>query len=471
MVYIFWGAGLLGKLMAKSWHGYGCESMYFVDSDSRLWGSMCEGLPVCSPEKIMDEKRRYQIIVTCKKDEGIYQKLAEYGVLKADVIKMGELWRILPDIWDGIKEYDIPNNPNGAQNRFGKVLFDLQRGLILGGVEAWTFQTAELLRRNDIESGYLVLDRNGETMPTEARYLIRLGYPGHDEIKRKIEAVAEAVWQNGPCNAIAAFTGIVFWGICYAKHMRPNELQVIAVVHNDEAGYYDAYMGMERYIDKCIIISTKMKDRLLERGFPEEKICFLPWKIACGSELKRGYSLKRLSLSLGYAGRVTVRQKRMDLLWKMVQRLEEKDMDFVLEIAGDGDYMEEFLSLVKRKKLQEKVRFLGFIPREEIPSFWQRQDIMVSCSDWEGHSISQAEAMAAGAVPIITDVSGARDDVDDGENGFVVEVGDVDGIVEKICFLYEHRELLPIMGRKAYESIKAKSEAMNLEEFWKSILI
>ena len=181
--------------------------------------------------------------------------------------------------------------------------------------------------------------------------------------------------------------------------------------------------------------------------------------------------MKRLSLSLGYAGRVTVRQKRMDLLWKMVQRLEEKDMDFVLEIAGDGDYMEEFLSLVKRKKLQEKVRFLGFIPREEIPSFWQRQDIMVSCSDWEGHSISQAEAMAAGAVPIITDVSGAGDDVDDGENGFVVEVGDVDGIVEKICFLYEHRELLPIMGRKAYESIKAKSEAVNLEEFWKSILI
>ena len=43
--------------------------------------------------------------------------------------------------------------------------------------------------------------------------------------------------------------------------------------------------------------------------------------------------------------------------------------------------------------------------------------------------------------------------------------------MEKICFLYEHRELLPIMGRKAYESIKAKSEAVNLEEFWKSILI
>lgn len=78
------------------------------------------------------------------------------------------------------------------------------------------------------------------------------------------------------------------------------------------------------------------------------------------------------------------------------------------------------------------VCFLGSLQFSRIQDFWKYQDIMVSCSELADYRIFQCGAMATGAVPTITDVFGARNDVTDGENGFVVEV---DQIVEKICFL------------------------------------
>ena len=95
---------------------------------------------------------------------------------------------------------------------------------------------------------------------------------------------------------------------------------------------------------------------------------------------------------------------------------------------------------------------------------------MVSCSDIEGHSISQTEAMSCGAVPVITDTSGARDDVIDGKNGFIVEIGNTNQIVERICYLNHHREQLRFMGENAHKSILEKSDILNQKQFWNEIL-
>ena len=91
---------------------------------------------------------------------------------------------------------------------------------------------------------------------------------------------------------------------------------------------------------------------------------------------------------------------------------------------------------------------------------------MISCSEWEGHSITQAEAMAGGAVPVITDVSGARDDVIDGKNGFIVPVGDVALLTDKIEYLYNNRDKLDMMGHMAHRTIYEKQKNINQKDFW-----
>ncbi len=469
--YIFFGAGKMGKALAQFWLNCGCRPTYFIDNNCSLWGKNYRGIPIYSPTKICDEDSNYLVIVSCNKMDEICQQLESYGISTGVIVRADELWKVLPDIWSEGKEYVDLKMEKEKRQSTQRMLFDLQGGLALGGIEAWVFQISQTFREWGMGVEYLTLNTCKHLILEEKENSVELDITGNEGQKTEIELAAEEIMRKMPCYLISNFTRSIFWGMCYAKHLRPEKFKIIAVIHNDEDRYYCAYTKMEKYIDCCIVLSSKMENELLRRGFPSKKIRYMYWDIGCQNQFLHHYSQRHEKLHIGYAGRITVRQKRADFLWEIIKKLSAKGIQFVFEIAGKGDYIEKILSSADEKGIADKVHFAGFLIRSEIPFFWQRQDIMVSCSDWEGHSISQCEAMAAGAVPIITDVSGARDDVIDGENGYVVDVGATDQIVEKICFLDKHRELLPVMGKKAYETIKQRTDSVNLEEFWKSILI
>lgn len=175
-------------------------------------------------------------------------------------------------------------------------------------------------------------------------------------------------------------------------------------------------------------------------------------------------------IKIGYAGRVVILQKRMDLLLKMIEILEDRDVNFCMEIAGDGPYREEMQRIVTEEGWDRHVHFLGALNREDIPAFWKRQDICVNIADAEGRCISKLEAMASGAVPVMTRTAGNPEDIMEGVNGYMVEIGDYDGMAEKIIFLAGHREMLPDLGMKAHDAIYPKCRRETHTEFWVNLL-
>ena len=183
-----------------------------------------------------------------------------------------------------------------------------------------------------------------------------------------------------------------------------------------------------------------------------------------------GAGEKNIYLQIGYAGRVTISQKRVDLFLELALKLKEKGIRFLLNIAGTGNYYEKLCERVQEEGLQDCIVCVGCIDRKGIPNFWKKQDIMVSCSEWEGHSISQSEAMAEGAVPVITDVSGARDDVTDGYNGYVVDVGDIDALADRIQKLYLDRTKLKQMSIRAHDTICKRQKDMDQTVFWDDLI-
>ena len=268
---------------------------------------------------------------------------------------------------------------------------------------------------------------------------------------------------------ICNFPFEIFEAACIVKkHLLPN-LHIIAVVHNDEEIYYRSYCVWKEYIDECLVISKRMKNALIERGFPTEKIKELYWKIPCKEVPDRSYSYPGEPLHIGYAGRLRKKQKRLDLIIDIAEKLRERKINYLLEIAGIGDYEDVLQREVFSRNLNSYIKFKGFIEHENILQFWEKQDIYLNCSDWEGHSISQSEAMAAGAVPVATNTSGTEDDIRHGYNGYLVELQDVDGIVRWIEYLYNNREFLPIMGIRCYDIVVKRNESINEEVFWKKI--
>lgn len=163
--------------------------------------------------------------------------------------------------------------------------------------------------------------------------------------------------------------------------------------------------------------------------------------------------------------------KRTDLLLRLAEVLLEKNENFILEIAGAGEYETNVRTFIDEERMGGYVRVIGRLSREEIPSFWERQDICVNISDTEGRSISIIEAMGGGAVPVVTATSGVREDIEDGVNGYIVPLGDYRAMADRIEYLSAHRDRLPQMGGLAHERIYPKSLMGPHLDFWKELLL
>ena len=88
-----------------------------------------------------------------------------------------------------------------------------------------------------------------------------------------------------------------------------------------------------------------------------------------------------------------------------------------------------------------------------------RSDIYLNISDFEGMSLTMLEAMAYGAFPVVTDVSGVMDVVKDGKNGLIVPIEKWLNCVDKIAALDADRELLTRGSRYNMDSIREKCDA------------
>ncbi len=471
-VRIFFGAGRIGRRLLVFSRECGLGVDYFVDNNPELWGKEIEGIPVVSISELKKISKDAEILVACKEEQGVVCQLLDMGFKSGQIKRCNSMIRMLGYLFKQ-PEWKLPLRlRDPLPERSGrKVIFDLSNGLVLGGVEAWSIQTAKYLEQLQYETCLMTNNAMIRNYQEENENKTVIVYSRDMSEWKKLDYLISFMTAGKYNNLICNFINPLFTAACLAKKLYPDSVRLIAVIHNDEDIYYQAYGEMQLLIDQCLVISKRIMKKLADTGFPKEKIRYLPWEIPCEKPFAHTYTLKGGCIHIGYAGRIVTVQKRLDYLIQIAEQLKEQGISFLLEIAGSGTYEEELKQEIEKRNLAFAVRFSGQIGRGQIMDFWKRQDIMISCSDYEGHSISQGEAMAAGAVPIITDVSGARDDVTDGENGFVVEVGAIGQIVKKICFLYHHRELLPVMGEKAYQTIKEKNNGAELEKLWKEVLL
>lgn len=470
MNIFFFGAGKLGRYWLEQWRSFGIEPEGIFDNNESLWGLMCDGVMVYSPDMI-GEFDFNNIFITCRNEREIIKQLSGLKIPGNSIIS-GSHNILNHMLYCAVKKMVTANFETEYYDCVidRRVLFDLQNGMVLGGVETWSYDLAKSLKKKGRQGVYLSAGPVGEgvrddTYPVQAFMLQRI-----EKQKDKIDLCIKKILENLPCTVICNFPQHIFWAACIAKQQFPKLVRIIAVQHNDELIYYETYCLWQEYIDRCMAISSAIEQKLLSFGMEKNKIGRLEWSIFCKEKINRRWSRENMCLQIGYAGRVTVIQKRIDLFVPLAGRLKRKDVQFRINIAGTGDYSETLQEKIKEGGFQDCMVCTGYIERKDIPDFWSRQDLMVSCSEYEGHSISQSEAMAEGAVPVITDVSGARDDVTDGYNGYVVAVGDIDALADRIQELYLDRDKLEQMGRRAHDTICERQKTMDQGAFWDDLI-
>jgi glycosyltransferase involved in cell wall biosynthesis len=82
-------------------------------------------------------------------------------------------------------------------------------------------------------------------------------------------------------------------------------------------------------------------------------------------------------------------------------------------------------------------------------------DALLLTSEFEGLPVVVLEAMSQGCVPVVSAVnSGVSQLLDDGRNGFLVPVGDVNGFVTRLQQLASNRELVRTLGTAAFQTMQ-----------------
>lgn len=107
-----------------------------------------------------------------------------------------------------------------------------------------------------------------------------------------------------------------------------------------------------------------------------------------------------------------------------------------LTILGSGHptYEAQLHTLVEQLDIKDRVRFVGKVPREEIPSWLKRFDVFLFTSIWpEPIAATVMEAMAAGLLVIGTEVGGQAEMLEHGQNALTFKAGDAKSLAEQIC--------------------------------------
>jgi len=118
-------------------------------------------------------------------------------------------------------------------------------------------------------------------------------------------------------------------------------------------------------------------------------------------------------------------EKHIHNLLRAVAKL-PAEIDFHVEIAGDGNQRKYLGELAQELKIAGRVTFSGHITEEALPLAYEKATVFAMPSIAELQSIATMEAMASGRPVIAANAMALPHLVHDGDNGYLFEPDDVD---------------------------------------------
>ncbi|WP_338827363.1 glycosyltransferase family 4 protein [Neomoorella thermoacetica] len=151
------------------------------------------------------------------------------------------------------------------------------------------------------------------------------------------------------------------------------------------------------------------------------------------------------------------KRKGLHFLLKSLGEIRGEFPDIRLLVAGqisDSDYTQEIRQLVTELHLDENVIFLGNVPQKDLPVFYKMAYLTVVPSTYEAFPMVILESYACGTPVVAFDSGGVRDVIQNGVDGNLVPLKDVDALTDAIKNMINNPEMRNMMGIKARRKIE-----------------
>lgn len=173
------------------------------------------------------------------------------------------------------------------------------------------------------------------------------------------------------------------------------------------------------------------------------------------------------SNSILFIGRLDNETKGLDLLLESLKILKKRNLNFMVDIVGEGPYYGKLKEEIIRNNLIDNVHLHGFT--KDVQDFYLKNSLLVVPSRVEGFGLVVTEAMEAGLPVISYETEGPTEIIDNGIDGFLIKKYDYEEFANKIEKLLSDEHLRVEMGKAA--ALKAKQFSMkDIIEIWKELL-
>jgi colanic acid/amylovoran biosynthesis glycosyltransferase len=224
-----------------------------------------------------------------------------------------------------------------------------------------------------------------------------------------------------------------------------------------------------------IAVSEFIKEKLLDQGFPPEKV-IVHYEGIDLAKFKPELEIKREPVVL-FVGRLTEKKGCGDLI-RAIARVQSIIPDIKLAIIGDGPLLSDLQKQAAREL--KNYEFLGTQPPEAVKQWMNKAYLLAAPSitatngDSEGLPIVIIEAQAMGLPVVSTLHAGIPEGVKDGATGFLVPEGDWEQLSNKIEQLFADAELWQQFSGNAQslvaEKFDRRQQSQGLEEIYQKVL-
>lgn len=264
-----------------------------------------------------------------------------------------------------------------------------------------------------------------------------------------------------------------------AKDMANSDIGVITTLHGTDVtvlGHDPALRNTVRYgIDKSNVttaVSASLRQETLELIQPTNEIITIynfideeKYKPVDAPGLKEELGIDKEDKVLIHISNFRKVKRIPDIIesFRLIRQQEKAK----LLLVGEGPEWKPIFDLVKEHGLLEDVVFTG--KRDDLPELLSISDVMLLLSEKEAFGLVLLEAFACRVPAIGTNIGGIPEVVEDGVNGFLVELGDTKSVAEKALSLLQDASLHEEFRQNALQTVPRRFDSASIVERYESL--
>ena len=255
---------------------------------------------------------------------------------------------------------------------------------------------------------------------------------------------------------------------------------ITACVKDQNFKYSDSFKYREKMelaaaklSDKVITLSTPLKNWLINKGIPEEKISIIP-----NASLEKDIqtiqnTVDKRDFVIGYIGSIT-EYEGLNHLLLAVDAIKQEIGKLKVIIIGDGDYKKDLKSIADKLKLNDIVEFVDRIKHDEAADYYALIDVFpLFRKPYDVCNLvpplKLLEIMSYGKAVVVSDLPPLKEIIDHNINGIVCRNGNINELSESILRLYKNKDFALQLGRNARMKIKSTHNWSENSSLYKQI--